>query len=619
MARDTQSSPANEKKLEQYGVWVKVKPREVIPAPATEDSFELSDLESPRSSVTTASPAPDESALTAEEEKLLDELETELSPEEATSDVLVPEEEPLLDDEGELPDIEGMADEEAEDAGASELGEEELPELEEDLVPAPRSEAQKKPSVALDLGEVEVTLTENGIDKDQFDDLEALESELASVTTRASTTSSAEILARIEEELRSIRTDLTQLRGELSGLRKSADATAAETPATGAETQSGFFDEDEDETIALTGDELDNILNTADIMEEVAEAPRVDSAEEEQPAAQEAAPLEDILSYETPVLEEDKISPAEDLNASLEETLSEDSLVFSDADAKDTETTTLEELPSELVLEDLAPSSDSSQQAGEVNLDELPELDLEGIPEIESETPSPESAIAKGPAEKDADASDASDETIDLETLDLGEEPMVIEAVPAQPDDLEEIPEAEAVEEEKTSGAHSLADEVDLEALAAEANELEGNAPATPTEDLEIGELESIGEEKEIEIDFESEAEPVVESAIEELAPAEPESAEPESAEPESAEPESAELESAEQILDAEEVAEESPAPSAGGGTAVPENLKDEIRTVLKYMDNLLEALPDEKIQEFASSDYFVMYKKLFEDLGLGE
>ncbi len=35
-------------------------------------------------------------------------------------------------------------------------------------------------------------------------------------------------------------------------------------------------------------------------------------------------------------------------------------------------------------------------------------------------------------------------------------------------------------------------------------------------------------------------------------------------------------------------------------------------------MDHLLEALPDEKIQEFASSEYFVMYKKLFEDLGLG-
>ena len=43
-----------------------------------------------------------------------------------------------------------------------------------------------------------------------------------------------------------------------------------------------FFDEDEDETIALTGDELDNILNTADITEGTAEAA---APVEEEPSA----------------------------------------------------------------------------------------------------------------------------------------------------------------------------------------------------------------------------------------------------------------------------------------------------------------------------------------------
>ena len=80
----------------------------------------------------------------------------------------------------------------------------------------------------------------------------------------------------------------------------------------------------------------------------------------------------------------------------------------------------------------------------------------------------------------------------------------------------------------------------------------------------------------------------------------------------------------AEEVLEVEEVPAREPAPagSAGpreGASAIPDDLKDEIRTVLKYMDHLLEALPDEKIQEFAKSDYFVMYRKLFEDLGLGE
>ena len=49
----------------------------------------------------------------------------------------------------------------------------------------------------------------------------------------------------------------------------------------------------------------------------------------------------------------------------------------------------------------------------------------------------------------------------------------------------------------------------------------------------------------------------------------------------------------------------------------IPENLKAEIRSVLSYMDQLLESLPEEKIQEFARSDHFDTYKKLFEELGL--
>ena len=49
MARETQGSPAGEKKLEQYGVWVKVKPRDVTELPEGESSFELSDLEAPKS------------------------------------------------------------------------------------------------------------------------------------------------------------------------------------------------------------------------------------------------------------------------------------------------------------------------------------------------------------------------------------------------------------------------------------------------------------------------------------------------------------------------------------------------------------------------------------------
>ena len=49
----------------------------------------------------------------------------------------------------------------------------------------------------------------------------------------------------------------------------------------------------------------------------------------------------------------------------------------------------------------------------------------------------------------------------------------------------------------------------------------------------------------------------------------------------------------------------------------LPEDLKQEIRSVLSYMDQLLEALPDDKIEEFAHSEHFEVYRRLFEELGL--
>ncbi len=50
---------------------------------------------------------------------------------------------------------------------------------------------------------------------------------------------------------------------------------------------------------------------------------------------------------------------------------------------------------------------------------------------------------------------------------------------------------------------------------------------------------------------------------------------------------------------------------------AIPEGIRTEIKSVLSYMDQLLESLPEEKIQEFANSDHFDVYKRLFDELGL--
>jgi hypothetical protein len=45
--------------------------------------------------------------------------------------------------------------------------------------------------------------------------------------------------------------------------------------------------------------------------------------------------------------------------------------------------------------------------------------------------------------------------------------------------------------------------------------------------------------------------------------------------------------------------------------------MREYLKTVLPVMDQMLEALPDNKIEEFAESKHFDTYKKLFKELGI--
>ena len=59
------------------------------------------------------------------------------------------------------------------------------------------------------------------------------------------------------------------------------------------------------------------------------------------------------------------------------------------------------------------------------------------------------------------------------------------------------------------------------------------------------------------------------------------------------------------------------PAENEKSAESLPKDLTNDIKAVLSYMDQLLENLPDEKISEFAQSEQFILYKKLFTELGL--
>jgi len=53
------------------------------------------------------------------------------------------------------------------------------------------------------------------------------------------------------------------------------------------------------------------------------------------------------------------------------------------------------------------------------------------------------------------------------------------------------------------------------------------------------------------------------------------------------------------------------------GGKYIQQGTLDEIKRLLNYLDGLLESLPEEKIDEFARSEYFELYRKIFEFFGL--
>jgi hypothetical protein len=123
---------------------------------------------------------------------------------------------------------------------------------------------------------------------------------------------------------------------------------------------------------------------------------------------------------------------------------------------------------------------------------------------------------------------------------------------------------------------------------------------------------------------------------IEPSAELEPEPAAPPSAElePEPAAPQSAELEPEPPAkpskenksshspvvppseIDGQTAAQTAP-PQTGQNITDSQQFKKELQVVLSYMDRLLESLPDEKIEEFARSRQFDVYKKVFKELGL--
>lgn len=358
-------------------------------------------------------------------------------------------------------------------------------------------------------------LSEDVPAEDEFLGMPDLDSELLEEVPEeleSRQTVATEDAQRIQNELREIKNEIAELRAVLRNITLPAQPSAPEAPPEmemePAAPKGGFFDDSDDETIALTDDELDNILNTAEFTEEAGEALDLD---------------DDFAEHVNSPL------PVERPDTSMNDEI--DELADMDIDAE------LAEIDS---LEDDSPIESAFDQG----FDEI-ELDLESVEdEIASEE---ESSTSEDEDDEDFLTLEEDPDDAEFEAFASTVEADISEAPPES--QKPEFLELEEDLQENVGTGDSVAEEVADEAPAAE--NVSQVAPSAPAHRETIIPPPSLDN------------------------------------------------------------------PNRSSLSDLPESVKNEIRSVLSYMDQLLEALPDDKIEEFAQSEHFGVYKNLFQELGL--
>jgi hypothetical protein len=437
------------------------------------------------------------------------------------------------------------------------------------------------------------------------------------------------VLEKIISELHSIKNEITSLKGELNALKEHSEPEAPtpefapdDVPVCLPETEesSGFFSDDEtDETIALTGDELNNILISADFTEEMGESVPDESTEGDG----------ELYTDDPEVLDDDTKL---DFDENLEEPTPEE-LEFTDSDIEEALPGEID-LPKELPAEEEADDAETPEfeedtvviETHELDEDNLAYLSEEPIQDFIDEPEEEEDLLAEETEAEETEADISEEEASDtlVAEEDAGEEV----ADTLIPEEDEEETEIFLAVEDRAVHADESEEESAEEELEEDIAEQE-EASTIPEDDFEPPADEEIIIETPGECVFEDEPEEeiiTVENVLSENEPELDEEIIRVEDEPilEEDEPEE-ELVTVEDIIaeaapdvEAEaEVEAETVADSVSTGAAIPDDLREEIKSVLSYMDQLLENLPDDKIEEFAKSEHFTVYKKLFEEMGL--
>ena len=415
------------------------------------------------------------------------------------------------------------------------------------------------------------------------------------------TTVNNELLEKIVSDLSGLKDEINSLKNDLAELKEkntldniSSGQNDGEQPAESeielpvqsepAEEPGGFFNSDEeDDTIALSGDELSNIVSNADFTEETAEPDTQydESTEEtvtkEQPEQELPEDFSADFSNDTPFGGiEDTVIPDEEPDSGLSMDINEEILEEPNLDDIETNADIPEEIEipkvddiaetqdEEPTLDDILVESSSTDFMDSVTDSTNMQPDIEITEPVEPELAEEEAAITK--EEADDITSEYSADTAE------NTEPVLDE------DAALELPEESSSDAENT--AEESTDDIFNETAIEDAqhtqdammNDIMNEAPSVDN---------ALSEEN---VDYLSKDNTVLSD-------------------------------------DEAAVAESEPEPSAEteqtDTSDLPSDIKEDVKSVLLYMDQLLENLPEDKIMEFAKSEQFTTYKKLFNELGL--
>lgn len=410
-----------------------------------------------------------------------------------------------------------------------------------------------------------------------------------------------EIAASTNAILNQIVSELASLKSEISGLKnefeeiKSKESDSNETPAASEqkpeeeqkepeskpqEESTGFFSENgEDDTIALSVDELDNILNNAEMVDETpsensTEEPKNEELEQNslEETISDAVEPEDLPDYTDDddsgnqndifVPKPEEISEAQsqidfgngisDENGFIEQ--KDDSTLADSLDSNEENKDEDFSLDDFSFDDDTAPKAENPEPATTLNENQQDEIQPEEILSdemIDSINSSDSISSNSSDEEKPAEDSNEGNETVD-EPFDFGSDSSDSSASNEE-EKTEEIPAVEEPKEQPEESSVAISNE-ELDNLLA--------PDPSISESLTDENLNYLASDKALENN----------------------------------------------TADDEEENETS---------SIPGNLKKEIKSVLSYMDQLLENLPEDKIAEFAQSEQFETYKKLFKELGL--